>query len=415
MENAGGSQAPRCVVDAVRDHMLHSYAQLGAGYAASNRATKTVDEAHDVIKTFMNAHGVGEVVLGHSSSQLFAMLADCYRRCKLVRPGDEIIIHEAAHEANAGPWVRLAEETGATLQVWRISRTAPYSSSPAELHALLTPRTKILALVHVSNLLGEVLDLPELMRLVRSSPAGKSVKVVADGVAYAPHLAIDVAEWGVDWYGFSPYKTWGPHMGALYGSHAAFTQLENGGPNHFWIPGNEVPYKFELGGVSHEGCAGLVALSQYLRVMASGADSKGTDMAANGKAGTLTRSTVDGAYAHFAAMEAPLQERLLSYLLTKPCVSIFGGCHSRTGERVPTISFTHATKPPSQIAAAIQAAGFAVRHGHNYAVRPLQALAADRPDDWPFGWEEGVVRISMLHYNTPAEVENLVAALEGIL
>ena len=109
----------------------------------------------------------------------------------------------------------------------------------------------LVAFPHVSNLLGEIVDVAEVTSLAHQSGA----RVVVDGVAYAPHRAIDVASWKVDWYAYSAYKVYGPHMAVLWGRSDALAELT--GPNHFFIPDDEVPYKFEIGGPSHEGCAGI--------------------------------------------------------------------------------------------------------------------------------------------------------------
>ncbi|KIY97181.1 hypothetical protein MNEG_10783 [Monoraphidium neglectum] len=200
MENAGGSQVPRCVADAVRDHLLHDCAQLGAGYDVSNRSTSTVDAAHDAVAALMGAPpGSGHVALGPSSSQLLAALGGCYSR--LLGPGDEVVVQESCHEANAGPWVRCAESSGATLRWWRTDVTPSFSSGgsgggggsaadnatsassdaaaaaaggrlwvsfpcasrPGRLAALLSERTRVVAVTHVSNLLGGVADLRALV------------------------------------------------------------------------------------------------------------------------------------------------------------------------------------------------------------------------------------------------------------
>lgn len=264
------------------------------------------------------------------------------------------------------------------------------------------------------------------MALVRQK--APQCRVVADGVAYAPHLPMDVRAWGVDWYVFSTYKTWGPHMAALYGSHDAWKELTDAteGPNHYFVPNGDVVYKYELGGVNHEGCAGLCALPQYLEAVASSyrelcssSDAAGDAGAAGSSSGgssitsssygKLSRSTVEDAFKAMAAMEQPLQQRLLQYLTSVPGVTVLGP--SSCSSRVPTISFVHKDLPSPAISNALQDRGFAVRHGHMYAHRLISMLQLR--GGAPV--EEGVVRVSMLHYNTPQEVEQLVAALKDVL
>lgn len=383
-ENAGGSQVPQVVADAIRDYLLDSYVNLGAGYAESRRATQTVDEAHDFVNLFMNGTDTGKVILGSSSSGLIRMLADCY--AEVLQPGDEIVIGQSGHEANIGPWVRL-ERMGVRVRFWNLDRNTQ-SQPICELEELLDERTKIVAFVHVSNLLGEVVDVADIAR--RAHHVG--ARVVVDGVAYAPHHAIDVAAWDVDWYVYSTYKVFGPHMAALYGRADAIAELT--GPNHFFIPRDYVPGKFELGCLSHEGCAGLLALGGYLSFLA-------------GTPGEpVTRSTVTDAFEVASSLELALQARLIDYLRSKPGIRIVGPAHGGPS-RVPTISFVHQRVPPDEISAACDAAGIGLRHGHMYAYRLCEALGI-APDP-------GVLRVSMVHYNTLDEVDRLIEVLDGVL
>lgn len=399
MENAGGSQVPHMVAQGVSEHLLYNNAQLGAGYSVSSRADQTIQAAHDFVKTFVNAQDSGEVILGASTSQLMQTLADAYRRSGSVTAEDEIIVHEACHESNAGPWVRLAKDTGAKLTFWKVQTSAPYTSTLKDLKTILSPRTKIVAIVHVSNVLGEVNDLPDIQAAVRE--AGNA-HLVVDGVAYAPHLPIDVSVWGVDWYVFSTYKTWGPHMGALYGRHGVLDTVKSGGPNHYFVPEDDVVYKFELGSASHEGCGGLAALGQYFQLIAG----------EKPQAGKLTRGALEAAYRKFLELELPLQQKLLQYLDSKPQITIVGPSHAKAGERVSTISFVVEGRKSAEIASQLHRHNIACRNGHMYAHRLLTALAKT---DETWDVQDGVVRISMLHYNTPAEVDHLLAALDEIL
>lgn len=133
---------------------------------------------------------------------------------------------------------------------------------------------------------------------------------------------------------------------------------------------------------------------------------------ANGKANTLDRHTVEAAYATFRSMEAPLQEQLISLLNKKPNVSIIGPAHADVDTRVPTVSFVHKSKTSAELNTAIQQAGFAIRHGHMYAMRLTERLVDEKLVRSP---GDGVVRISLLHYNTTEEVQQLVTALDSIL
>jgi cysteine desulfurase family protein (TIGR01976 family) len=384
LENAGGSQVPAVVADRMRDYMLSSYVQLGAGYPLSQDATRLVDEAHGFVKLLFN--GVdGEAILGPSTSALLRMVADCYSR--VLTPGDEIVVAQIGHEANVGPWKSL-RRFGIELRWWEVDPAT--CSSPIErLGELLSDRTALVAFPHVSNLLGEILDVGTITELAHRAGA----RVVVDGVAYAPHRAMDVSRWNVDWYAYSTYKVYGPHLAALWGSRDALAELE--GPNHFFIPEDELPYKFELGGVCHEACAGILGLRDYLGFVAG-----------VGESGSLDRPAVEGAFDLMTACELPLQTRLVSYLRSRPDVRIVGPAEA-DGSRVGTVSFVHDARSSREITEVVDRSGIAIRHGHMYAYHLCEALGLD-PDD-------GVVRVSLVHYNTPDEIERLIEVLESAL
>jgi cysteine desulfurase family protein (TIGR01976 family) len=385
LENAGGSQVPDGVADAIRRYMLESYVQLGAGYPMSDVATRNVADAHRLVSTLMNADPVGTVILGASTTQLCHLIANAMR--DVIRPGDEIILAETGHEANIGPWLTLAK-SGAVIRWWKVDRDAQ-DCPLGSLDALLSSRTRLVAFPHVSNLLGGIVDVAAVTRKAHAAGA----RVFVDGVAFAPHRAIDVERWGVDWYVYSTYKVFGPHMAALFARHDALAGLE--GPNHFFIARDEVPYKFELGGSSHEGCAAINALGPYLAFLAEKPASTAPD-----------RATVEAAFARMTELELPLQERLVEGIRALPHLRLVGPTTTGADERVPTVSFTHARLAPGEVVRRLHAAGLAVRNGHMYAYRLCEALGIDV--------KEGVVRASAVHYNTPDEIERTVTALASM-
>jgi cysteine desulfurase family protein (TIGR01976 family) len=383
LENAGGSQVPGEVIDAVAAYYRNDYVQLGAGYPMSDRATATVDAAHASVLRTLNGEGRGSVILGASTTQLCHLIAGCY--ADTIRPGDEIVLAETGHEANIGPWLRL-ERAGATIRWWRVNRDAQECTLDG-LDAVLNERTRLVAFPHVSNLLGGILDVAEITR--RAHRAG--ARVFVDGVAFAPHRVMDVAAWDVDWYVYSTYKVYGPHMGALYGRADAIGELR--GPNHFFIPRDRIPYVFELGGSSHEGCAAIRALDGYLAFLAGASPSKAE----------IARTTVARAFERMAAFESPLQARMIEGLSSLPGVRLVGGAPADIAARVPTVSFLHDRLRPAELVAAAHGAQVAIRSGHMYAYRLCEALGIDT--------NEGVVRASAVHYNTLAEIDRLIDAL----
>ena len=378
-ENAGGSQVPLGVIQAYHRYFRESYVQLGATYRQSVEATSVVDRAHEFANIMMNGEGIGMTVIGPSTTQLISIIAECYSR--VWTAGDEVIICETAHEANAGPWEKL-KRLGIVVKTWRVDPSS-FQCSLDELDALLTDRTKLVAFPHVSNLLGEVVDVQAITKLAHS----KGAKVMVDGVAYASHRAVDVKAWGVDWYVFSAYKVFGPHMALLFGTEVAFAEIE--GPNHFFLPSGN-PYKFELGGANHEGCAGLLGTGEYLAFL--------------GRSENVDRAAIESAYNRMAELEGPVQSRLLEYLQNNSTFQIIGAVDG--ADRVPTLSFMHGSRRPSHVVDQIVAGGIGVRNGHVYAYRLCQALGINL--------EEGVVRVSMVHYNTVEEVNRLIEVLDSL-
>lgn len=384
LENAGGSQVPACVADAMHRYLRETYVQLGAGYELSRRCTATVDAAHAFAGTFVNARR-GRAIFGSSTTALLNLLASCY--AQVLQPGQEIILAETGHEANLGPWKRL-ERHGVKIRWWPVDPDA-FSCTLDTLRELLNEKTALVALPHVSNLLGGIVDLAAVVQAAHAAGA----RVVADGVAFAPHRAIDVDAWGVDWYVYSTYKVYGPHMAVLYGRDDALAELP--GPNHDFIPRDDLPYQFEPGGANHEGCAGLLALGDYLRLLA-GADPRAA----------CDRAVVEAAFVRATELEQPLTARLLSYLNSKPGVRVIGSPVADDA-RVGTVSFRHERKSAREITAAVDESAVAIRCGHMYAYRLCQALGIPTDD--------GVVRASFVHYNAPAEVERLIGVLEQVL
>jgi selenocysteine lyase/cysteine desulfurase len=198
LENAGGSQVPSSVIDSVSKYYSRSYVEVAAGYYQSNEATHIVGIAHDFCREMMNGSEIGEVVLGSSTTQLVHTLAHAFDKL-ITSENDEIILSNLAHEANYGAWTKLR---GKIIE-WQAHERVDLN----DLSALLSERTRIVAVPHVSNLVGEILDVQALVKLVRQQCP--RARVIVDGVAYAPHRAIDVRQWDVDFYLFSLYKVSG--------------------------------------------------------------------------------------------------------------------------------------------------------------------------------------------------------------
>lgn len=398
LDNAGGSQLSQSAIAAATAYMRETYVQLGADYELSRRATATVAAAHEFVETFLNArghsHDSGRVALGSSTTVLCHILANAFADASALGGRGQpkrIIVSTAGHESNIWPWMRL-QSRGFEIVPWHPRRREDgrWDLNIEGLPALLSEPTLLVTFPHVSNILGDIWDATEVSRLAHAAGA----QTLVDGVAYAPHRAPDVAAIGCDWYVYSLYKVFGPHMAALFGTHSAFAGLE--GPNHYFIPRSEIPYKFELGGVSHEGAAMIVGGADYLRFLADEPPSEGS----------ITRTTIEQAFGVIERQETTLQGRLLTGLARLPGVSLWGSPLS-TAERVPTVSFTVSSRRSREIARALNAQNLAARYGHFYSKRLVEMIGLD-PDD-------GVVRVSLVHYNTEAEVDRCLDALAKVI
>ena len=384
-ENAGGSQVPRQVLDRMRELMVRGYVQTGAGYPAADFVDETVAKAKEFANVLTNGADSGLTVVGPSTTDLLYRLANSLAHT--VKEGDEIVVGLSNHESNIGPWVRLAESKGATLRWWGVDPEGNYDYS--ELDAVVNERTKIVAVAHTSNILGDILDVRRVTDLARSVGA---VSVV-DGVANAPHTAVDVQANGADFYVLSMYKVYGPHIALLFGRHSAWKDVK--GPNHFFIEDRDLPWKFELGSQPYEALAGLLGVGDYLSVLAGR------------ETPTHDRATVEDAIRAMAELEAPLTQAIGDYLLSRPQVRIFGPRTGDQAHRHPTFSFVHETKPSDEVARAVNGQTLGIRYGHMYAARLCQALGTDPAT--------GVVRVSAVHTNTVGEVERLIGALDEVL
>ncbi|MBW4486061.1 MAG: cysteine desulfurase-like protein [Tildeniella torsiva UHER 1998/13D] len=387
-DNAGGSQILKPVVDRITEFLYESNAQLGASYAVSQLATERVAAGAKAMATLINAADPAEVVLGPSTSALLRMLAQCFR--PTLEPGDEIIVTNADHEANISPWVELERE-GIVVKFWQVNPTT-FELDLADLEALLTPQTRLVAVTHTSNVLGSIHPVRAIADLVHAHGA----LLCVDGVAFAPHRRVDVQALDVDFYTFSLYKVYGPHMALLYGKKELLLALP--GYNHYFINDAAIPYKFQPGGSSYELSYSLTAVTEYFEALAQHhGESSEADSA----------DPIDRAFGLIQKQEGMLNERLLSFLHSRPGVRIIGRDTADPTERVSTISFVTEGVSSDQIPPQLDAHNIGIRYGHFYALRLIEDLGL-----LP---QQGVVRVSMVHYNTLEECDRLIEHLAHCL
>lgn len=388
-DNAGGSVAPQQVIERVREYMSRHHVQLGASYAISAEATQAVHIGIAAGAALIGADA-DEAVIGPSSTMNVYVLAQAL--ASRFQPGDAIVVSNLDHEANVGAWRRLARQ-GVEIREWRL-RPETMRLEIEDLEPLLDERTRLVCFTHVSNVVGAIHDVAAIARKAHAAGA----LVCVDGVAYAPHRLVDVKALDVDFYMVSLYKVYGPHLGLLYVRRDHLAALEN--QNHFFLGANELAYKLEPGYVNHELTAALPGILEYFEALAlhhHGAAAEVDDTTAR-----LARVFED-----ITAHEERLVTPLLAYLASKPGVRVLGPTSSDAAVRVPTVAFTVEGRHASEIPARLDQEHVAIRWGDFYARRAIDALG--------LGERGGVVRASMVHYNTEDEVARLIDALDRVL
>ncbi len=388
-DNAGGSVTAQAVTAGIVEYLERYQVQLGASYSLSREAEARVRAGERTAAELLGADPE-ETVVGPSTTANLGILARALR--PLMQPGDEVIVTDLDHEANIGAWRRL-EEHGVVVRTWPVDRERA-SLEPEALQALLGPRTRLVALTHCANVVGQIIDVAAIVRQIRANR--RDTWVCVDGVAYAPHRLVDVKALDVDAYAVSLYKVYGPHLGALYVRRELLHKAR--GQNHFFVPEDALPYKLQPGNVTHELAAGLPGIGSYL-----------DGVAAHHRvfADIPRRERWARVFKLFAAHEQQLAARLLEFLEADPRFRIIGPAGSDPDLRVPTIAFVAQGWRSSELVPRLDKHHVAVRWGHFYAKRAIEALGLAHDD--------GIVRASMVHYNTLAEVDRLIAALDAVV
>jgi cysteine desulfurase family protein (TIGR01976 family) len=383
LDNAGGSVPCRQVIARVVEHMETRPVQLGASYPLSVEARASVAAGRAAAATLLGAEA-DEVVLGASSTLLVQRIATALRAGW--DEGDEVVVTNLDHEANIGPWRKLAE-TGIVVREWRF-RPDTLTLHVEDLEPLLSERTRLVAFTHCSNIVGSIVDVPRVTARVRAAGALSCV----DGVAFAPHRRVDVKALGADVYFVSLYKVYGPHLAALYGRRDLLRAAKS--PNHFFVSEDAVPTKFEPGNANYETTVSVAGIPEYLRALGA-------------HHGLGDEPDLSAVFDRIAAHEEELARPLLGFLAEHPRVTLIGDAAPDRDARVPTVSFTVEGMAASELTPRLDERDLAARYGHFYAYRLIDALGLHSRD--------GVVRVSLVHYNTPEEVARLTAALDELL
>lgn len=315
-------------------------------------------------------------MIGPSTTQLYRNVSATLR--PHLPPGSEIICSALDHEANIASWVTLAEDLQLQVIWWKPTTPTSHNPqlTPESLAPLLTPQTRLVTCTHTSNVLGTITPIREIAQLLHSTCP--EALLCVDAVAYAPHRPIDVRDLDVDIYAFSWYKVYGPHVAQLYVRRAVQDKCMRS-LGHYFKEGHTLEDKLGLAAASYELTQSIGAVTQY-----------------------LSQQGWQGMIEH----EVQLQEVLLKYLRSKPDkFDICGGPESDADTRVPVVSFLVKGHSSRQVVETIEAStSFGFRWGHFYSKRLCNGVMG-------LG-DEGVVRVSMVHYNTLQEVESFVKVLD---
>ena len=382
-ENAGGSYTCQQVIDRLLEFYTRTKVQPYYPYPASKEAGDRMDESYTRLSSYLNV-AEDEINFGPSTSQNVYVLANALR--PMWQAGDEIIASTQDHEANAGAWRRL-EQSDIVVRDWNINPASGLLDI-ADLDNLISSRTRMIAFPHASNLIAHVNPVREVAEKAHRVGAIAAV----DGVSYAPHGLPDIAALGADIYLFSLYKTWGPHLGLMFVRGELRDKMSN--QSHFFHQG-KARNMLVPAGPDHAQIAAAAGLVDYLDAVYAHHFTEQVDSAQKGRA----------LHALFSAHEKTLLAPLLKFLKSRDDVRIIGPDESST--RAATVTILPLGKKIKDVEQGLAQEKLMVATGNFYGVRPLTAMGIDL--------DPGVLRMSLVHYNTMAEVDQLIAGLTRAL
>ena len=374
-DNAATSQKPLKVIHAISEYYLQENSNIHRGaHYLSNQATEKYEKSREAVKRFINAESTEEIILTKGTTESINLVASCLSQ-SLFQPGDEILISGLEHHANIVPWQIAAKQTGALIKVIPI-----LDSGELDLDAfknLLSPKTKLLALSHVSNALGTINPVDEMIPLAKE----KGALVLIDGAQSAPHMLVDVQALDCDFFCFSAHKIYGPTgIGVLYGKKAQLEKMppyQSGGEmiKEVTFKGttfNDLPYKFEAGTPNIAGGIGLLSAIEFMEEVG---------------------------LEHIARREGELLAYATKKLKEIDGIQFFG----EAKEKAAVISFLVDGIHPSDLGTILDKLGIAVRTGHHCA-QPIM----DRFEI------PGTVRASFAVYNTEKEIDVFIEGIEKV-
>ena len=375
LDNGATTQKPRTVVDAITQEYYSVNANVHRGvHYLSQEATKLHEASRERVRQFINAASTNEIIFTRGTTEAINLLAASFGEAFL-HEGDEVIVSAMEHHSNIVPWQLLEARKGIKLRVIPITDRGEICMD--EYVKLFNERTRLVSVMHVSNVLGTVNPIREMIRIAHEH----DVPFAVDGAQSVPHIKVDVQDLEADFYAFSAHKVYGPTgIGVLYGKESWLDRMppyQGGGEMIQTVSFerttfNELPYKFEAGTPDYIGTTALMHALDY--VSALGMD-------------------------HIAAHEKSLTDYALQRLREIPGMRIIGEAE----ERGAVISFNVGDIHPSDLGTLLDRLGIAVRTGHHCAQPLMQRMGIP-----------GTVRASFALYNTKAEVDALVAAVDRV-
>ena len=375
LDNAATTQKPKCVIDAISDAYCNVNANVHRGvHFLSQQATEMLESARETVRSFISAESTEEIIFTRGTTESLNLLASSFSE-RFLQKDDEIIISAAEHHSNIVPWQMQAQKRNFVIRIAPITESGELDFEALQL--LVNAKTKLISITHVSNVLGSVMPIKQIAEFAHKNGA----YIAVDGAQSAPHIKVDVKELDVDFFAFSGHKVYGPTgIGVLYGKRELLEQLppyQGGGEmikkvtfEHTTY--NELPYKFEAGTPDYVGSIALAKAIDYVQELGM---------------------------ENIAAYEDELCAYAVEKLRAIDGIRIIG----EPKQRSRVVSFLVVNTHPSDIGTLLDKLGVAVRTGHHCA-EPLM----DR-----FGIP-GTVRASFAIYNTKAEIDTFVSALDRV-
>lgn len=391
LDNPGGTQVAQPVLDRTIHYCTAMNANTGGIFRTSVDSDALLDEAHMAAADLLGAASGDEIVFGQNMTSLTFSLSRSIGR--ELSPGDELIVTRMDHDANVSPWLMMAEDCGVSVK-WLDFNRETFRYDLDHLDALLSPRTKLVAVNYASNAIGTVND----VKAVTERAHAVGAWVFVDSVQFTPHGVTNVQHIGCDFLACSPYKFYGPHQGILWGRRELLERLT---PYKVRPASNDLPTRFETGTLSHEGMAGTLGAIEHLAWIG---EHMGTPPATNVPAGTTPnhtrRANIEAAFGVIEPYEHELCGRLLDGLGDIPGIRVYGPGNEG---RVPTIALTKAGSTPVELARKLASHNIFAWEGHYYAIEVARHLGLLETG--------GMLRIGIGQYNTAEEIDRTLDVL----